>query len=57
MNNTQINPENLGSILFNGEYYDRKTAKFYLSQYTQTDKKEEISDSFYNRFFNLFKSK
>ena len=53
----KVNPEALGAKLIDGQYYDRKTAKFILSQYTQTDKKEEISDSFYNRFFNLFKSK
>ena len=49
-----INPECLGAVLINGEYYDKKTAKFILLQET---KKDDEIETLYTKFMNLFKSK
>lgn len=58
---SQINPEYLGSVLVNGIYYDKKTAKFNslkdIPIETTTDKDRCINESFYTKFLNLFNSK
>ena len=61
-NTNNINPEYLGAVLINGEYHDKKTAKFLFLKGTEgpentINKSEDISDSFYTKFMNLFKSK
>jgi len=64
-NTNNINPEYLGAVLINGEYHDKKTAKFLFLKETEgtegtentINKSEDISDSFYTKFMNLFKSK
>lgn len=60
INQNQINPECLGSVLINGVYHDKKTAKFLSLKgllNNNSNKNEDISDSFYTKFMNLFKSK
>jgi hypothetical protein len=59
-NINQINPEYLGSVLINGEYHDKKTAKFLFLKGVQNEvsnKNEDVTESFYAKFLNLFKSK
>ena len=58
-NTNQINPECLGAVLINGVYHDKKTAKFLSLKESENtiNKSEDVSESFYNRFLNLFKSK
>ena len=55
MDSDKINPQVLGSVLINGVYYDKKTAKFYSLQdnkpmpYVECKNKEEnIENNFYN---------
>jgi hypothetical protein len=67
LNTNKINPEYLGSILINGIYYDKKTAKFlalkdfdnceHKNEDINEDITEDVTESFYVRFLNLFKSK
>lgn len=54
-----INPECLGAVLINGVYHDKKTAKFLLLKGQQNilTKNDDVNETFYNRFLNLFKSK
>ncbi len=59
-NTKHINPEYLGSVLINGVYHDKKTAKFLLLKGMQNDvlnNNEDVTESFYTKFLNLFKSK
>lgn len=56
----QINPECLGAVLINGVYHDKKTAKFLSLKgipNNSSNKNEDVTESFYNRFLNLFKTK
>jgi hypothetical protein len=62
VNNTnvnQINPECLGSVLVNGVYYDKKTAKFLSLKESEFPPINVTNDNetFYAKFLNLFKSK
>ena len=55
----QINPECLGSVLVNGVYYDKKTAKFNSlkeSEYPSTNVTND-NETFYTKFLNVFNSK
>jgi hypothetical protein len=58
LNSTQFNPQYLGAVLINGVYYDKKTAKFLLfDDKLNINKNEEESQTFYEKFLNLFKTK
>lgn len=59
-NTNNINPEYLGAVLINGEYHDKKTAKFLFLKgipNNSSNKNEDVTESFYTKFMNLFKSK
>lgn len=59
INTNNINPEYLGSVLINGVYHDKKTAKFLLLKELENinNKSEDVTESFYEKFLNLFKTK
>jgi len=62
VNNTnvnQINPECLGSVLINGVYHDKKTAKFLSLKESEFPPINVTNDNetFYAKFLNLFKTK